>query len=138
MARHQGFDRLSPKQGHITIENQQVPLEAVQGRHQLLDRMARAVLGLLQHKFQSGDMTQLLLHPFRLMTNDQQTAVRCQVAGTGEHPFHESGACQWLQNLGEGTFHSSALSCGQHGNGEHAFWDVMPGIYRRSFMRSEA
>ena len=71
MARHQGFDRLSPQQGHITIENQEVPLKAIQGRHQLLDRMARAVLGLLQHKFESGDVTQLLLHPFRLMTNDQ-------------------------------------------------------------------
>ena len=45
--------------------------------------MARAVLGLLQHKFQTADGAELLFHPFGLMANDQQAPLRLQIASAG-------------------------------------------------------
>ena len=51
----QGF---RAQQGHIPIEHQQIPLKTGEGFEQLLDGMAGAVLGLLQHKFQATQVAE--------------------------------------------------------------------------------
>ena len=55
MTAHQGINRLRPQQGNVAVEHQQFTLEPLHHRQQLLNCMAGAVLGLLQHKFQSAD-----------------------------------------------------------------------------------
>ena len=51
----QGF---RPQQGHIPIQHQQIPLKTGEGFKQLLDGMAGAVLGLLQHKLQAAQVAE--------------------------------------------------------------------------------
>ena len=54
------------------------------------------------------------------MSHDQQPPFRLQVAGTGEHPFHQGGSRQGLEHFGECALHAGAFSSGQNGYGEHA------------------
>ena len=115
-------DGLLPQQRHIAVEHQHLPLKPRQRLQQLLHRVARAVLGLLQHKLQraaSACPRQRLLHPLRLVAHDQQLAVRLEPFAAGQHPLHQGGARQGLQHLGQRTLHAGALPGGQHGNGEH-------------------
>ena len=55
VAMHQRFNRFRPEQGHVAVEHQQFTLKSLQHRQQLLHGMAGAVLGLLQHEFESAD-----------------------------------------------------------------------------------
>ena len=55
VAIHQRFNRFCPQQGHVAVEHQQFTLKSLQHRQQLLHGMAGAVLGLLQHEFESAD-----------------------------------------------------------------------------------
>ena len=117
---HQCVDCFTSQQRYIAVEHEQFPFKALQRGDQLLHRMARAVLGLLQNKFQASERSQLLLHPFGLMPNDQQPPFRLQVAGTGEHPFHQGGSRQRLEHFRECALHAGAFSSGQYGYGKHA------------------
>ena len=82
--------------------------------------MTSAVLGFLHNKLQPIHRCQLLLHPFGLVADDQDAALRRQVGCTGEDPFHQRCTGQGLQHLGQCALHASAFSGGQNGYGKHA------------------
>ena len=86
---HEGIDRRCPQQRNITVKNEEFPHKTVHHRQELLHRMASAVLGRLQHKFQAAYVLQRLFDAFGLVTNDQQASLRLQVLGAGQNPFHQ-------------------------------------------------
>ena len=96
---HEGIDRCGPQERHITVENEKFSLESFHHWQELLHRVARAVLGRLQHKFQTVHVLQRLFDAFGLVTNDQQAALRLQVLGAGENPFHQRCPRQGLQHF---------------------------------------
>ena len=125
----QRLQGLGPQQGHIAVQHQQLAAEALQGLQQLLHRMARAVLGLLQHELEALQRRQGCLHPLGLVTHDQQLPFGVQVPAAAQHPLHQRGPGQRLQHLGQLALHPCALPSGQHGNGEHGRRGRLAGIY---------
>ena len=133
VALEQVLQGLPAQQGHIAIEHQQFACEAGQGLQQLLHGVAGAVLGLLQHVLQLGPGRQGGFNPLGLVAHHQQLAGGIEPLATGQHPFHQGGARQGLEHLGQVALHAGALPGSQHGNGEHRQGrDHWPGIYRPS------
>ena len=115
----QGLQGLGAQQGHVAVEHQQFPLEVPQGTQQLLDGVAGAVLGGLQHKFQPCMAGQAGFHPLCLVAHQQQPALGGQRFATGQHSLHQGRTGNRLQHLGKLAFHAGALSGSQHRYGEH-------------------